>query len=143
MSYLCYMCVFVDSGVKQALTIWAKCGCLTRDKNCLPFASTWVHSDFWWGPCCSSFSAMCHVCPMLPLSLDCLFFFFCKFTFFFLQTTHSSHHMHRTRQTYYKCKWQLMLFVCSAHNHFFSEINCNCNYHPIPNKPLFINKYIN
>jgi hypothetical protein len=44
--------------------------------------------------------------------------------------THSSHHMHRTRQTYYKCKWQLLLFVCSAHNHFFSEINCNCNYHP-------------
>ena len=24
--------------------------------------------------------------------------------------------MHRTRQTYYKCKWQLLLFVCSAHN---------------------------
>ena len=67
--------------------------------------------------------------------------FFCKFSFFFLQTTHSPHHMHKTRQTYYKCKWQLLLFVCSAHNHFFSEINCNCNYHPIPNKLLFIYKY--
>jgi hypothetical protein len=34
-------------------------------------------------------------------------FFFIKFFVnfhFFLQTTHSSHHMHRTRQTYYKCK---------------------------------------
>ena len=31
----------------------------------------------------------------------------------------SSHHMHRTRQTYYKCKWQLLLFMCSAHSNFF------------------------
>ena len=30
-------------------------------------------------------------------------YFFCKFSFF-LQTTHPSHYMHRTRQTYYNCK---------------------------------------
>ena len=32
-----------------------------------------------------------------------IFYFLVNFHFF-LQTTHSSHHMHRTRQTYYKCK---------------------------------------
>jgi hypothetical protein len=60
---------------------------------------------------------------LVLLELFFLFSFFklfcyCKFSFF-LQTTHSSHHMYRTRQTYHKCKWQLLLFVCSAHN------NCN------------------
>jgi hypothetical protein len=29
-------------------------GCLIMDNNCVPFASTRVHSRFWWGPCCSS-----------------------------------------------------------------------------------------
>jgi len=27
--------------------------CLIRDINCLPFANIWVHTVFWWGPCCS------------------------------------------------------------------------------------------
>ena len=65
---------------------------------------------------------------------------FVNFHFFILQTTHSSHHMHRTRQTYYKCKWQLLLFVCSAHNHFFlkSIVIVITTLFPI-NHYLFIN----
>ena len=29
-------------------------GYLKRSRNCLPFASTWVHRRFLWAPCCSS-----------------------------------------------------------------------------------------
>jgi hypothetical protein len=51
------------------------------------FASTWVHSGFWWGQCWSSFLILCVVFfalfvfvlylayPMLSVSLDCPFFF--------------------------------------------------------------------
>jgi hypothetical protein len=37
------------------------------------------------------------------MSVFCFVYFFCKFSFL-LQTTHPSHYMHRTRQTYYNCK---------------------------------------
>jgi len=60
-------------------------GCLIRSRNCLSFASTWVHPDVWWGTCCSSFLVFCVVFfvlfffvlylvyPILPVSLDCQF----------------------------------------------------------------------
>jgi len=87
-------------------------------------------------------------CGATVTCFNCIFFYFFLLNLFaifhfFLQTTHTSHHMHRTRQTYNKCKWQLLLFVWSAHNNFFSEINCNCSYHLNPPKPLYIYKYIN
>ena len=81
--------------------------CLIRSRNCLPFASTWIHPVFfWWGPCYSSFlcSVLCciiffvlrFVFPMLLVSisrvsiLDCTFGFLCVyqpsnwFYFFFM-----------------------------------------------------------
>ena len=56
-------------------------GCLIRGWNCLPaFASTWVQpsSGFWWVLfsflCCVLYVfALCLVCPMLQVSLDCSF----------------------------------------------------------------------
>jgi hypothetical protein len=66
----------------QGLTIWVTpCGCLIRNKNCLPFTNTWA---LWWGSCWSSFlfsdfcsliclSSFCVLCTMLLVSFDCTF----------------------------------------------------------------------
>jgi hypothetical protein len=48
---------------------------VTRDKNCCPFRSTWIHRSVYWGSCCSICSFMCNItdyylsfCP-LPFGL--------------------------------------------------------------------------
>ena len=47
-------------------------GCLIRSRNCLFFASTWVHPDVWWGPGCSSFFKFSVFCFLFCLSLSCI-----------------------------------------------------------------------
>ena len=55
--------------------------CVIRDRNCLPFASTWDNPLFLVGPCCSSFKCsvvlfvfdLCLVFQMFPAPLDCPF----------------------------------------------------------------------
>ena len=44
MSYLCYLCLVAFSDVQHVWTIWVTC--LIRGRNCLHFASTWVHPRF-------------------------------------------------------------------------------------------------
>jgi hypothetical protein len=60
-------------------------GCLIRGRNCLPFASTWVHPRFLEGSvlliylafcvvlcfCVLFVFVLCLLCPMLSMSLDC------------------------------------------------------------------------
>ena len=54
-----------------------------QEPNGLPFASTWVHSGYWWVRVANLVGVFfvvalilfvwCFVCPMLPVSPDCLF----------------------------------------------------------------------
>ena len=67
-----------------------------------------------------------------------LIFFFVIFHFFFYR--HYICHIHHITCTEQD---KHIISVNDSYNNFFSEINCNCNYHPIPPKPLFIYKYIN
>ena len=41
-----FVLVCVYSSVQHVLTIWVTWRCLLRDRNCLPFASIWVHTGF-------------------------------------------------------------------------------------------------
>jgi hypothetical protein len=50
----CFLC-FITATTFTGLDYEHHDGCLIRSRNCLPFASTWIHSRFWWDPCCSSF----------------------------------------------------------------------------------------
>jgi hypothetical protein len=85
------------TSLKPFLHCWQKCyrtwlheeqgGCLIRNRNCLPFTSTWFHIPspgfLWvWSSCCSTFlffcvvfllclSSFCILCPVLYVSLDC------------------------------------------------------------------------
>ena len=75
--------------------------------------------------------------------------FCCKFSFF-LHIHHITcrqhiHHITCTEQDKHITSVNdSYCCLCAQHiTTFFSEINCNCNYHPIPLKPLFIYKYIN
>jgi hypothetical protein len=47
-------------------------GCLIRSRNCLLFASTWVHPHFLYCGFLVCLFLFC-VCPVLPLSLVCSF----------------------------------------------------------------------
>ena len=45
-------------------------GSYMSSRNCVSFRSIWVHSDFWWGSCCSICSFLCNalllvVCPFV------------------------------------------------------------------------------
>ena len=57
--------------------IWVNCECFIRNRNCLPFARTWIHQRFfivvvWF--CALFIFVVFLVYPILPLSLACPFF---------------------------------------------------------------------
>jgi hypothetical protein len=54
MSYLCYLYLFVHSGIQHVLTMSSIAGVLSmRDRVCLLFARIFmVHPLFVWGLCC-------------------------------------------------------------------------------------------
>jgi hypothetical protein len=65
--------------------------CLIRNRRCLPFARTWVHSVFFVGfvlpivlDFCFVLSSFCVLCPMLPFSLDCSFLIPLQFSITFI-----------------------------------------------------------
>jgi len=45
--------------------------CLIRCRNCFPFVGAWVHLQFWWALCCSSFLYYV-LCFLLCLSSSCV-----------------------------------------------------------------------
>jgi hypothetical protein len=89
----CLICVvyfIACNGILHDLSICVyHGGYLIRGKNCLPFASTWVHTLFFGRVCVSHLFSflccvvlfamfvfvLCLVCQMLPVSLDCPFGF--------------------------------------------------------------------
>ena len=65
-------------------------------------------------------------------------FFLCvNFNFFYRQPIH---HITCTEQDKHIISVNdSYCYLCAQHiTTFFSEINCNCNYHPNPPKPLYI-----
>jgi hypothetical protein len=61
MSYLCYLCLLVHSGIQHVLTMRVACCCSIRGRNCLPFMSTWIHPQFLEGSILLIFSNFCVV----------------------------------------------------------------------------------
>jgi len=64
MSYICYLCLFVYSGIQHVLPMSSMAGVLSiRDRSCLLFASTCiVHPRFACGLSCYFLKFICFVC---------------------------------------------------------------------------------
>ena len=54
---------FTCTGDQHYFHIWwhSRRLAVTRDKNCSPFWSTWIHPSVYWGSCCSIYSFMCNI----------------------------------------------------------------------------------
>ena len=63
MSYLCYFCLFMHSGVKYVLTTNNMEGVLLEvGRNCLPFVSTWFQPRFFVKSVLVVFLVFCVLC---------------------------------------------------------------------------------
>ena len=78
MSYLCYLCFFVHSGIQHVLTMSSMADILPiRDRSCLLSASScMIHPLFVWGQCCLFFKScllcLCSYCGLCAQRCQCL-----------------------------------------------------------------------
>jgi hypothetical protein len=67
------------------------------------------------------------------------FFFFLYVNFHFFYRQHIHHTTCTEQDKHIISVNDSYCYLCAQHiTTFFSEINCNCNYHPNPPKPLYI-----